>query len=545
MLQKQQTVAEATADITAVVRTFSGNMAKENEQKKAQAEKAYEDRLKEQNDGSYERFMAQDDHSRHLQMLANDSAYAAADIASREWGIGGSNSRLLNAATTLITGTLGGQTDLQVAANTLAPYASAGIGRSVGHGENKNEAAQAVGHFVLGATLAYINGGDPLSGGGAAVAAEATAQYLARQYDDGKTARDPISGEFNPNLLPESVKEEIRATTGAIAAVVGATGDGGAALNAQISGVIGQNAVENNSMNRLDGYTPDERAIRDYAGKIYSGDKQKAAEFVREYEKYQLTAMLKAGKDIAVGTWDTIRHPIDSAVSLYETVTNPKQTYKNIVLSYQEWNTLYNNALITDIPLAARMKAEMNATIGANATTFVVSGGTASLIQKSLQSGRLAQTARVVKNTVKIPDSIPTTSINPNTIRFSQNTVSYSKIDRATGKPFTYDDLVSSMKTKGWQGEPVDIIKMPDNKLTSMDNTRIRAARDAGINVKANVHNFNDPLPKYMIDEGRFREAKTWGEAITQRIQDQRPKSFGNKNPDGSSNAPKITGKPK
>ena len=246
VLQKQQTVAAATADITAAVRTFSGNMAKEKQQEKAQAEKAYEDRLKEQNDGSYERFIAQDANSRHLQMLANDSAYAAADSASREWGIGGSNSRLLNAATTLITGTLGGQTDLQVAANTLAPYASAGIGRSVGHGENKNEVAQAVGHFVLGATLAYINGGDPLSGGGAAVAAEATAQYLARQYDDGKTARDPISGEFNPNLLPESVKEEIRATTGAIAALVGATGDGGAALNAQIAGVIGQNAVENN-----------------------------------------------------------------------------------------------------------------------------------------------------------------------------------------------------------------------------------------------------------------------------------------------------------
>ncbi|WP_409455504.1 VENN motif pre-toxin domain-containing protein, partial [Neisseria sp.] len=29
---------------------------------------------------------------------------------------------------------------------------------------------------------------------------------------------------------------------------VGATGDGGAALNAQIGGVIGQNAVENNAM---------------------------------------------------------------------------------------------------------------------------------------------------------------------------------------------------------------------------------------------------------------------------------------------------------
>ena len=417
MLQKQQTVAEATADITAVVRTFSGNMAKENEQKKAQAEKAYEDRLKEQNDGSYERFIAQDANSRHLQMLANDSAYAAADSASREWGIGGSNSRLLNAATTLITGTLGGQTDLQVAANTLAPYASAGIGRSVGHGENKNEAAQAVGHFVLGATLAYINGGDPLSGGSAAAAAEATAQYLARQYDDGKTARDPISGEFEPNLLPESVKEEIRATTGAIAAVVGATGDGGAALNAQISGVIGQNAMENNDFGYYDGTNTGELVLRGYAESLYPKDDLKADQFVREYKKYQLTAMLKAGKDIAVGTLDSIRHPIDSAVSLYEAVTNPKQTYKNIVLSAQEWNTLYSNALNNDIPLAARMYAEMNATVGLNATTFVVSGGTASLIQKSLQSGRLAKTVQYVKTVTKsTPNNTRAVSNTPTTL---------------------------------------------------------------------------------------------------------------------------------
>ena len=85
-----------------------------------------------------------------------------------------------------------------------------------------------------------------------AEAAETAAQYLARQYDDGQTARDPVTGEFNPNLLPESVKEEIRATTGAIASIVGATGDGGAALNVQISGVIGKNAVENNYLSLKD-----------------------------------------------------------------------------------------------------------------------------------------------------------------------------------------------------------------------------------------------------------------------------------------------------
>ena len=129
----------------------------------------------------------------------------------------------------------------------------------------------------MGATLAYINGGDPLSGGGAAVAAETAAQYLARQYDDGQTARDPVTGEFNPNLLPESVKEEIRATTGAIASIVGATGDGGAALNAQIGGVIGQNAVENNYLSLKD--------VNDLRAELRAAKTEEEKE--RIFEKYR------------------------------------------------------------------------------------------------------------------------------------------------------------------------------------------------------------------------------------------------------------------
>ncbi|MGI3296290.1 VENN motif pre-toxin domain-containing protein [Neisseria sp. SLRRB23] len=189
-------------------------------------------------------------------MLAHSPAYAQAYQEARSWGIGGSKSRALTAAETLITGALGGQGDLQLAANTLAPYAAAAIGKRFGHGENKNEAAQAIGHFMLGAALAYANGTDPLAGGSAAVAAERAAEYLAKQYDDGRTAIDPISGKFNPNLLPEHIKEEIKAQTGALASVVGAAGGSlngtnsgnGALFDAQVGGVLGQNAVENNQL---------------------------------------------------------------------------------------------------------------------------------------------------------------------------------------------------------------------------------------------------------------------------------------------------------
>ena len=93
--------------------------------------------------------------------------------------MGGDKSRAVNAVTMAITGALGVQTDMQVVANTLAPYAAQIIGQQYGHGEDKNTAAQLVSHAILGATLAYVNGGNPAAGG-----SEAAASYLTNQYKD-------------------------------------------------------------------------------------------------------------------------------------------------------------------------------------------------------------------------------------------------------------------------------------------------------------------------------------------------------------------------
>ena len=173
--------------------------------------------------------------------LANEKA------VTKEWSMGGDKSRAVNAVTIAITGALGGQTDLQVVSNALAPYAAQVIGEKFGHGEDKNTTAQMVSHAILGATLAYVNGGNPAAGGTAAVASEAAANYFAKQYDDGKTAIDPVTGQFNPNLLSEGVKSSIRDLTAAIGAIAGGT-VGNSAFNAQLAGVVGQNAVENNSL---------------------------------------------------------------------------------------------------------------------------------------------------------------------------------------------------------------------------------------------------------------------------------------------------------
>ncbi|CDG82990.1 putative uncharacterized domain protein [Janthinobacterium agaricidamnosum NBRC 102515 = DSM 9628] len=137
-------------------------------------------------------------------------------------------------------------------------------------------------------------------------------------------------------------------------------------------------------------------------------------------------------------------------------------------------------------------------------------------------------------------------SFGSDEIRFSQNSVSFGKVDRATNQAYTYDDLVKSMQTNGWKGDAVDVVRMPDGHLTSIDNTRISAAREAGIDVQAKVRSFDSPLTKDEI--GRFTKGNqvpsTWGDAITIRINSQSG-AFSVKYPYGADPLPRVKGRPK
>ena len=121
----------------------------------------------------------------------------------------------------------------------------------------------------------------------------------------------------------------------------------------------------------------------------------------------------------------------------------------------------------------------------------------------------------IKKNTVQ--------SLDPNNIRFSQSSINGEKI------------LIESMQKNGWNGEPIDVVLMKDNKLTTLDNTRVYSARKVGIDVKANVHEFNERLPEKFIK--RFTTKKgvpsTWGEAVKLRIGKQNS-SFRKSNPLGA-----------
>lgn len=108
-------------------------------------------------------------------------------------------------------------------------------------------------------------------------------------------------------------------------------------------------------------------------------------------------------------------------------------------------------------------------------------------------------------------------SLDPRTIAFSQSWVSRQKY----GALLDFDGLVTSMRTNGWRGSAIDVVEMPGGGLTSIDNTRVLAARHAGIDVLANVRMYDEPITDpYRALQLRAGDTvpRTWGEAASLRI---------------------------
>lgn len=72
------------------------------------------------------------------------------------------------------------------------------------------------------------------------------------------------------------------------------------------------------------------------------------------------------------------------------------------------------------------------------------------------------------------------------------------------------------MKAKGWAGDPIDVVHMHVGAMATIDNTRIVAAGNAGTDVQAIVHFFDELLPD-QIQVDRFTTPEgvpaIWGDA--------------------------------
>ena len=82
----------------------------------------------------------------------------------------------------------------------------------------------------------------------------------------------------------------------------------------------------------------------------------------------------------------------------------------------------------------------------------------------------------------------------------------------------------------------IDVVKMPDGKFTTVDNTRVLAAKNAGIDVQVTVHAASDPIPADVAVRFTSKNGQvptTWGEAVTNRINNQNS-AYRTTNPNGS-----------
>ncbi len=98
-------------------------------------------------------------------------------------------------------------------------------------------------------------------------------------------------------------------------------------------------------------------------------------------------------------------------------------------------------------------------------------------------------------------------SVSPSAIRFSQASVN------------GVDDIAASMRANGWQGAPIDVVRMGDGALTTFDNTRVLAASRAGIDTQAVIRGAGDAFPAGRWTPKSEISPQTWGEAIQTRIQ--------------------------
>ena len=458
------------------------------------------------------------------------------EINQSGWGVGGDNRRLVEAGTALVQGLASGDVSKAVA-NASAPYIANYIGQHI-----EDDKAKVVAHGIANVALALAKGENAGAQSLGAMTAEAVGMLSKELY--GKDA----------SQLSEDEKATVSAFATLAAGIAGGLvgGDTSSAANAAESG---KTTVENNYLSDTEHRQKTSLELKEKQGKITEAEQQKLAE-LRIKDANSTQKVLDACAGGASPACTAARKEAFGAIDTYVNLTyqNPKAAQAG----YQEIERLLNSTspeaqqafnLLESYTEAFKNFGYSDEEARARAGTYVGSiyllGGMSAIAN----SGALV---KQFGKDVAYPNSKPSVnspkgnaaSFDANEIRFSQNTVSYNKSERGTGVKYTYDDLVSSMKKDGWKGEPVDVIKMPDGKMTSMDNTRINAARDAGIKVEANVRNFNDPLPKDMIDSGRFGSATTWGEAITGRINNQSG-NFSKNTPYGSTDSPRITGKGK
>uniref|UniRef100_UPI0013A548AC VENN motif pre-toxin domain-containing protein n=1 Tax=Aggregatibacter segnis TaxID=739 RepID=UPI0013A548AC len=455
-----------------------------------------------------------------------------------------------------------------------SPYLNQKIHEMTAGDTAKDKAANLMAHALLSAVEFQVTGKDPLTGAIAGVTGEATAEIIARAY--GKPVSELTANE------KENISTLSQLAGGLAAALTakanGTTAEQGGNFLAATSGAeTAKRAVENNYLSIADV----QNFIRELSKAQKEGrDTKPILEKYKGISEENRQQLIACKGNVACET-----------AHLHEMNTGAEELERNLgffsrmtVYYPNDLNTANRTALFNLVEsenaesfskLSDTTKFGLNAMEAGTAIGLGAAAGYAKVgfsNVKSLISGKNkayptsegdgykhanvgdsdyrssgASNAYVDPRTEKLKSVLPTgrQMLDPSEVSFSQATVSYQK----KGKDYNYDTMVEDMRKNGWNGKPVDVVNMPDNAPTSMDNTRILAAREAGIKVEANVHSFNEKLTAREVERFQVNGVfpNTWGEAILLRIEKQGtikgdgiPNNWNIKYPHGSIYDPKV-----
>jgi len=501
------------------------------------------------------------------QANALDEQILNARISQDQWGTGGEYKRATDALTQAVLMGVSGGSAQAIAAAGASPYVNQVIKDVTKDIPSLNLPA----HVIWGAIEAELTGGHATTGAISTAAGELGAAYLAEH----------IFGKKAAELSPEE-RSKVRDAAKAIAGIAGGLSsamqgqDLVSSLNdTSIGMTVANNAVENNYLSIADV----QNFIRELSKAQKEGrDTKPILEKYKGISEENRQQLIACKGNVACET----AHLHEMNTGIEELERNLGFFSRMVVYYPNDLNTANRIALSNLVEseyaesfskLSDTIKFGLNAmeagtAIGLGAVAGYAKVGLSNV--KSLINGKNktyppsgmdgykrtnvgdedyrssgAGNAYVDPRTEKLKSVLPTgrQMLDPSEVSFSQATVSYQKKD----KSYNYDTMVEDMRKNGWNGHPVDVVNMPDNAPTSMDNTRILAARKAGIQIDAIVHNHSDRLSYNEIK--RFKVGttypKTWGEAIELRVKRQSgmsgvDKNWSTKFPHGSLYDPKV-----
>jgi len=472
------------------------------------------------------------------------------------YGIGSKTGMAIRAVTAALQAAAQNDTAGSLVA-LASPYLNQKIHEMTAGDTAKDKATNLMAHALLSAVEFQVTGKDPLTGAVAGVTGEATAEIIARAY--GKPVSELTANE------KENISTLSQLAGGLAAALTakanGTTAEqGGSFITATSGAGTAKRAVENNYLSVVDV----ENLIRELSKAQKEGrDTKPILEKYKGISEENRQQLIACKGNVACETahlheMNTGAEELERNLGFFSRMTvyypNDLNTANRIALS----NLVESEYAESFSKLSDTTKFGLNLMEASTAMGFGAAAGYAKVgfsKVKSLISGKNeayptsgmdgykrtnvgdedyrssgAGNAYVDPRTEKLKSVLPTgrQMLDPSEVSFSQATVSYQK----KGKGYNYDTMVEDMRKNGWNGKPVDVVNMLDNAPTSMDNTRILAARNAGIKVDAIVHNYSDKLS--YEDIRRFGVGntypKTWGEAIELRVKKQSSMSGVDKN---------------